>query len=411
MSVTWQEKITHLDELGRSEFGTFRKSDSGFEVSEKIDGQNLSFGIDADGRFFTKTKRSQPAYDADFYDGIPYLSGFRDFHRDAEANAGRYLKLVREDWGENEDAGTIQLFAELLPYAHSNTIKYGEDFVGEGGAVVLFDFKVGGNRAAGLNPILTAFQDALADNLEAFRVYDKPVIDGGDGVFREAARRTSDPEKVKETVISYFDNNHSSVLGADRPEGYVIRNKDTDTMVKLVDKDRFTEANKETHEVSNDVQAANRNFKVTVRQDVFDNADVLTNWDKTQEKVADELAVRKQRGKGGFGSMEEIIRVLIRDMDNEDHIKPMPRVSEIFDDALSDYIESIREVTAKFRDRAGDGVSKIARDVSRHKIQTSLERTFETAQEFRGKGSLVPLVKLSLGPTRVGRLRDQFLEG
>ena len=406
MSVTWQEKIVHLDEIGRSELGQFAKSDTGFEVSEKIDGQNLSFGIDGDGRFFTKTKRSKPVYNAEFYDGIPYLSGFKNFHEDLAGQGAKYLREVWKDFRENEGSDTIQIFAELLPYAHTNTVKYDDSTMLENGAIVLFDFKVDGDRSAGLLPILQAFSDALSQELSTFACYHKPVID-----IEPPMDVEKDPASLKAFLIEFLEDRYNPLLGADRPEGFVIRNKDTGQMVKLVDKDRFTEANKETHEVSNDVQSANRNLKVTVRQDVFDNADVLTNWDKTQEKVADELAVRKQRGKGGFDSMEEIIRVLIRDMDSEDHIKPMPRVSEIFDDALADYRETMEDVTTKFRERSGEDISQIARDVSRHKIQTSLEKTFETMQEFRGTGSLVPLVKLSLGPTRVGRLEDQFLDG
>jgi hypothetical protein len=175
-----------------------------------------------------------------------------------------------------------------------------------------------------------------------------------------------------------------------------------------VDKSQFTEANKENHRVSNDVQSANRNLKVNIRQQVFDNADVLTNWDKAKDKLADELMVRKQNGKGKFQSKAEALQVLVADMESEGHVPSLSQAKAVASHEFSSYFNRLQSVQEDFKSRADEQISQIARDVARHKLESSRKRFRGAYSRFLG-GDITALVEVALGPTRVGRVTDQFV--
>jgi hypothetical protein len=390
--VQSQEKIVHLDEMSQEDFDRFAASGS-YEISEKIDGQNMSFGVDADGRFFTKTKRSDPVYDPSFYDEIPYLSGFGDFHRAVEDK--KLVELMKES-GE-----TIQVFAELLPYAHSNTIEYSDEAVGENGAAVVFNVESSDEKFEGK---IEFFAGQLSVAADGFKIYGKEIVDTS-----LKLAEGDDPEAVKAELIKKLNLIHSSLLGADKPEGYVIRNEQTGQIVKLVDKSEFTEQNKKNHKFSNKIQKANRRFKVNVRQQVFENADVLTQFEKAKEKVADEVAVRKQKGEGGYNSLKEILGVLVRDMGSEGHVPNFKEAAEIVTRQYVNWNEKVVEAENGFKESDSE-LSEISKDVTRHKIDSSKRRIDEIVEAFASEADWTALVRASLGPTRVRRLRKQFLE-
>lgn len=389
--VQSQRKIVHLDEMDQEEFDRFASGEGSYEISEKVDGQNMSFGVDAEGRFFTKTKNSDPVYDPSFYDDIPYLSGFGDFHRAVQNT--RTVELMRQS-GE-----TIQIFAELLPYAHSNTIEYSESAVGENGSVVVFNVESSTEKFEDVE----SFADQFAVAANGFNVTSKEVIDIplvlGEG---------DDPSAVKSEIIQKLNELYDSALGAEKPEGYVIRNEATDQVVKLVDKSEFTEQNKKNHRFSNKIKKANRRFKINVRQQVFENADVLTQFEKAKQKVADEFTVRKQNGQGEFENIGQVLEVLVQDMDDEGHVPSYKEAAEIVTQEYVNWNEKMVEAENGFNE-SGDELSEISKDVTRHKIQSSKDRIDEIVESFASDSDWTSLVQASLGPTRVRRLRKQFV--
>jgi len=379
--VKWQRKIPHIDELEEEEV---QKLLGLVEVSEKIDGQNLSFGLDAEGEFFTKTKRGTPAYDASVHTDVPYLEGFERFHRSLEDVETRH-------WTTPVSESNFQIFAELLPYPHTNTVKYDPDFFDDDGALVLFDLFIDGERPEDHLFRLKHLASELTSHTD-FTVLRKSAD------FMECDTLNELHQRLK---------SEDSILGAGEPEGYVVRNTENDAIAKVVDKSRFTEENEDMHRFSNAMEDANRNLKVEVRQQVFDNADVLTNKSKTREKVVEELAARRE---SGFDDPSEVFEAIIHDLDSEGHVKPFMKCLEIYTDCVSSWIKDATLAKRGFLDSNAEIMGEIPTAVAEHKIKHGWTRVMNYTKTFMVEESLIPLVKIALGPTRTHWLQEEFVE-
>lgn len=384
-NVKWQRKIPHIDEMDQDE--TERLFDGPVEVSEKIDGQNLSFGIDQNGRLFTKTKRGKPAYDATAHAEIPYLEGFERFHLALES-------VEQEVWTPvSVHFESFQVFGELLPYTHTNTIEYDSRFFGDYGLLVLFDVFMDEERPSTYIHLLQNVAKSITRHTR-FNAMEKSI------------RVLDDLEWNDKNDLLDVLRRRSSI-GADEPEGYVLRNMSNDSIAKVVDRDQFSEKNKDMHRFSSTMESVNRDLKVKVRKHVFDNADVLTNKSKTKEKVVEELAARRE---DGFKNSDAIFEAIIRDLDSEGHVKPYDECLEVYTNHVSEWIKEASKVKQRFSDTNTDTMGQIPTVVANHKIEKGWSRILDLTETFMMEESLVPLVKIALGPTRTHWLQDEFLK-
>lgn len=359
-AVVSMDKIVHMDEMKTDDFIRFVKSfvdieNRKVEISEKIDGQNFSFGFEAN-KFFTKTKKSKPVYDSAFYGDIEFMQGFKIYHK-VLASAEQDLRSFKEEVSgvlNIPGLDSIQIFGELLPSAQTNALKYENDKIGEG-AIVLFDIKVGGKTIL-KNPKAMDLFDKLTKKLDkqgGWRVYNKPLIDDSQFSFDVIhlttleniyikyydvinSRKKADKPlktKAKQVIQSLIDNikvqmlkrmidNRKSILGNIKPEGLIIRDFSNGFLVKLVDKDGFSKLNQENHGVSNDIQMAVRKLRTKIKNDIFGNADILKNFAKVIEKATDSYFVKKQIDPNyKLNSLDQVLIVAYEDMVEEKRIK------------------------------------------------------------------------------------------
>tara|TARA_Y100000310_G_scaffold182983_1_gene183022 strand:- start:1943 stop:3355 length:1413 start_codon:yes stop_codon:yes gene_type:complete len=385
--ITQMDKIIHLDELPYNDFITFIKnfenieSTKDLEVSEKIDGQNCSFGFDKDNVLFVKTKKSRPIYDLEFYEEVKFLDGFQKFHCTLLENTDPISKiknLIPLITKTNKDF-VFQIFGELVPDAHTNTIVYNENKIKDG-TLVIFDFKVDGKSILEFlkKPVIVYMIDVLNKVYNWNFIY-KPLI-SLDGFTLEAdiiskyeefyteskdfinARKkveyceagfdvgqsdwlrksrftkkrireilTQKQNTIKKIFLENILENKISAIGDSKPEGTIFRDRKNNLLVKLVDKDDFAEANKATHEYSTEIRDLTRNINKEIKNQIFNNADILKNHKKVLEKITDNYVAEKQLDKDfEYKNIDELLLVIYSDMVEENRI--IKDHKEIIDD-------------------------------------------------------------------------------
>jgi hypothetical protein len=378
--IKWMPKIRHMDEMDPSDFeeALTAMMDGDYRATEKIDGQNLSFGLDDGGRLYTKTKRSRPVHDASFYEGVPYLKGFLRLHRELEEIAEDVLK-----------AG-VQLFGELVPYSQTNTICYDPERVPDGGIVVLFD-AVGASDtqledalhrfATGLNRALntrrfdvireTPAQSLSGTYLEHVRLFKRLlaiVKDGEDDRAGIAEGLLPNVQwSIKRQILRLLNSAYGrSMLGIET-EGFVV--SAGGHRFKVVDKESFSERNREMHAQSTAIQQLNRKSRRRVRQEVFGNPDVLASKKKAVEKVKEAATVARQNGDGPV----DPVRAVLDDIESEVGLPCVDETREVTRRVMEDHVRRLSEIRTEWLQKDMDSVSRIAEEVTEDKMQNSLD--------------------------------------
>ena len=359
--IVQMDSIKHLDEIQPEIFLNIIKNiqdpDRNIEASEKIDGQNLSFGIDKNDRFFTKTKRSQPVYDASYYDSVEYLIGFKKFHKLFESKRD-FLILLRDNIANKlhiNNKSDLQIFSELQASAQENTIRYDEDKIGNG-AVILFDVKFNGESLLKTEFISKIFNDIIVElnDYEGWKVYLKKIFNINNLQFKLkyvdkleyilnkyktiiTSRKKSDyilKEKVKKLInllilnikkqlIDQILGNNKSMLGNNViPEGIVLRDFKNNWVTKLVDKDNFSESNQKNHQYNSLLQQILKETSRLIKNEIFGGADILKNFEKLKQKLSDELFVQKQKDSNyKFSDLNDILKIALSDMQDEGRLQ------------------------------------------------------------------------------------------
>ncbi len=116
------EGITHIEDLSIDQFLEIIKNISEFYCSEKIDGANLWFGLDANGKFFTtreqKGRDKDPKYTASDYNMVSAYNGFRSAHDALQAKAAVIKKHLQPN-----DMVEVEIVFGKQP----NVVKYSTD--------------------------------------------------------------------------------------------------------------------------------------------------------------------------------------------------------------------------------------------------------------------------------------------
>ena len=379
------DKIIHIDEMRPEEFITFVNNflnikGEKVEISEKIDGQNVSFGLDKNNKFFTKTKRSKPVFDPSFYGELDFMAGFKKFPS-AFSKTATKLKAIKKEIQKKDkeikDDFDLQIFGELLPSSQTNVLKYEQEKIGTG-ALILFDIKIMSKSILNKSYSKSIFDklEKLLNNVGGWKVYFKKIINPKSFKFNVRhiltleklyekyfevikSRKKADKEikaKAKKVIQMVMDNikkqfvkqmldNRKSMLGKIKPEGLIIRDFKDNFLVKLVDKDDFTEANKAMHGFNKTIQDINRIALSRIKKEIFNNADILKNFAKVIEKATDNFFVEKQKNpKYKYKSIDDILIVAYNDMIEES------RITLTAKQAINKLVEIISEQLSKIKE-------------------------------------------------------------
>ncbi len=120
--VAIREGIDHIESLPVDEFLHALENLSDFIVSEKLDGANLSFGFDMDGRFYTsrEAKRGNRFYNVDDWEDKAAWNGFKSAH----AALQKVTPLLRTELKKGD-----AVECEILFGRQPNAIAYGSSYI------------------------------------------------------------------------------------------------------------------------------------------------------------------------------------------------------------------------------------------------------------------------------------------
>lgn len=422
--VTQMSKIKHVDELNNDEFESFveQLKNGGikkkFEITEKIDGQNLSFGLDEFGKMYTKTKNSEPNYQSFEYKKIPYLEGFKELHNDLSKNKDILEGIQNHIEKELDDKNFyIQIFSELLYYDRTNLIKYKEGKKVYFIEVVLIDSNTPDNQdvldsnTINTDSNIVDYIIKKLNRIENWEFKKLPVIDVNNDIDVElnySGQLTNEDKCNWKKKIIYQILNRD-----DNKEGLVFRNKDTNKRYKLVDKDRFSEQNKKSQKTASDIKQLNRWLNNKIRKKVLSNSDIVSDFKKLKEKLADYLLLIKHAsGQEKFYNLQSILEVISEDvMDEVDVSLDEEYINKLY----NKYTDKLENIQIEYEKKLKKEQSKLVKKVSEFKIKNAYEKIYPLRKLSFGfnnksdKKVVMSLLKVVLYGYKLEKIKEEFL--
>jgi len=432
------DKIIHMDELKPQDFISFVdafKDPNLLEISEKIDGQNISFGTDDTDTFFTKTKKSKPVYDIDFYGDIPFMQGIKRFHTGISERMEVY-----KTYKDAMKCSHVQVFAELLPTAQTNTLRYADGWIGSHGAAVIFDVKVDGKSVTDMLDILSMCFGLRGSGY--WQVYPKPIIEIDAFEVRHlnllkrlydkysdilVSRKKIDKElklKAKSAIQTVMNNikaqfisellvGRTSMFGNITPEGLIVRDPTNNLIVKIVDKDGFTGANMEQHKVSQQIKNLHRSVLKQIKEQIFGNADILKNFSKVVEKARDNFFMKSQLDATyTYKGINDVLQVIVDDMIDENRIsQSVSKTLDMMDLVLAEYRMKLDAINAKWLATSTDGLGDSVILVTDSAISREFDMHYRIKTDLSTKNwddVYINILHFVLGDTKIKELKDEF---
>jgi len=365
-------RIVHLDDMPTDEFIRFIEAyicqPREFTTTEKIDGQNLSFGIDNDGRFFTKTKKGLPVFDANDYPKHPLY----------EAIALLHTKLQTQL--EHVDAGPFQVFSEYLPYPHTNLVKY--DTVPD----TLFFISI--FTPDGRHVRQYMWPDILTNKIgmEGIPILPTKLIDVGHRFDTLKKLRTKYPswnvvrnrkkwakaKRIRQAIVDDIKQRFLEAYGvltdegrySSRMEGVVI--KGLDFWVKVVDKFTFSSENYNKQAALRELRTLETEFKKNIGRTVFKNADCAYNYKKAIQKIGEHFVVN-----GQYTDIDLLLSIVHTDIACEVYLSFKTKSTDVLQ-TVAEYRSAIASVENTIADSASDMLSEYF-DVEKKNILDSVD--------------------------------------
>jgi hypothetical protein len=339
--------IKHLDELNFIDFlnfiKDFNKNYNNYEISEKIDGQNFSIGIE-NWKLYTKTKKSQKVFNPKFYEGAIYRNGFENIHKNINISEINFLiQFLYKLLCINCNNPNIQFFFEILPFKQTNNIKYKYEKV-----AILLDIYINNksiySKLSKLNLRSIIFHLDLCINDWTFylkntynfnnlninhidlfeNIYEKykNILFSRKKIYKLKKNKVKDILKmiqmnIKNQLLKKIEN-FDSLFNSKTIEGVVIMKNDVN--VKVVNKNNFSEKNELQQGINREIGFITKELNTEIKK-MFNNHDLLTNFVKIFEKIEIELFDLKAFNQNRkFHNYQEILNIILKDIKSENNI-------------------------------------------------------------------------------------------
>jgi hypothetical protein len=341
--------IPHIDQMTPKDFCNLFSSDA-WEVSEKYDGSNVSFGLDENNNLYVKSKRGNPITDAnEFYELAQSLEN------DVFESFGNFLNSLKKSdikkvliGLQNKIKAPIQIFGELFGKAHMNVIEYSPELIGKGAVVLFGAVKSSTKRGEDITTskvgkdIISQIAETI-NKTSSFKAYTKKPVDlkikdivkkqitrvcSAENMAAIASRkRTGDEVALKVKAVKEFERlkllvkrnllssikSVSSSLGAKEIEGTIIRNMETGAIAKLVDLEDFGRRRVEQWAGVDALKEYRKKLYNDLKNNILKNADIFILTDKQMQKLTDAVEMRSSK----FKSLDEILDVFYGDAASE----------------------------------------------------------------------------------------------
>ena len=363
--------ITHIEDLKPAQLLSLLKQfDLGdnFTVTEKMDGFFMTFGLDESG-FFAGTKNTTWRSAADFPD-LYFLAGLKNYiERLQTLDVGG---SVQKAFNLPVAPTNVRITGESIPSYDHNIVMYDPMAIGDG-VFVIYQMTFDGTQITDTKQINNWIK--IAQTSTSIKFFTNPqvawkfkaprkivvdlekVIEKHGNILAKPAR-TEEDKILKQSIITkvqqagmlikqrILKDPYKPFFGGDF-EGFVVHMPDG-SMVKVIDKDKFTKSKEQNWHFIDQMQTAERIFKkntkgspddlaahintfndaiVAIKDDFLANADNYITIDRKKKDTVEELklyarkiAKLKELNQKGQLSSQELIDMYNKRQINEQSI-------------------------------------------------------------------------------------------
>lgn len=433
--------IPHIDQMTVKDFCNLF-SGGAWEVSEKYDGSNVSFGLTDNKQIFVKSKKGTPTTDpSEFYQQAKAYDNdiFEGFGRFLTTLQQSKINLLLEQLG-NMIGAPLQIFGEMFSKAHMNVIPYAEKLIGDGAVVIFGIIKLDTPKGTDITTTKEGkiIKQKIIENLNEsskWNFYDKkPLQLDVDEKIKSQIVKTCTAENVaimtsrkklggaaeakakavqefeilksliKKTLLTSLGEVPSS-LGAKEIEGAIIRNIQTGAIAKLVDLEGFGRRRAEQWAGVDALKDYRKTLYNQLKDDVLKNADIFILDDKQIQKLTNAMETRGSR----FTTLDQILDVLYGDASEEVEFKEARQMVTDLTDSLNEYKNNINDALTKINktDLKALNDTKKAIEAEKKRIDGFV---FELNKRFSNKENpYLSVIQFVLGPKALEELASKFM--
>lgn len=403
------------------------------EVTEKCDGVALIAGV-VDGRFYTSTKRGQNIFDVDAptaYD-VEFLKPFADVHK--QLSGSSLVKIVTKFKQDNVDelrnvvpsfdvrTSDVEFFFEYIA-SRANVIAYDPQRVGDGVLIVL-DVKVDdrslmdhqlGDRL--INSLKKQLKTALRVDVRKYHDVSRArgalsvdVIKSFEEIERELASSrnvvTKDLKGRAQAVIdavrselidNWVDLQHDNMLGNTEIEGLVIKDKTTGELIKLVNREKFTQRLKLLWQFRRE----SGNTTEKLRRDI---AHVISGGDRLLVDLVAATAAPNFKKKYGEITQSELDK-RVRSSFSIEHLGQIEQLLDVYGEEIDALWEQSVSTRDALREKAVDAATRRVIDDNEAAEREQYDLLQSLISDIRASDDPIKLVKLI---TPKGRLAKKL---
>lgn len=434
--------IPHIDQMTAKDFCNLF-SGGAWEVSEKYDGSNVSFGLNEENKIFVKSKKGNPVTDAsEFYQQAKLYDNdiFEGFARFLQTLQKSKVERLLEQLS-NMIGSPIQIFGEMFSKAHMNVIPYAEELIGNGAVVVFGVVKLDSPKGTDITTsregkVIKDKIIELLNNSTDWKFYDKkPLALDIDETIKSQIQKTCSAENmavmasrkrtgnevemkvkavrefeilkslIKKTLLGSLGTVSSS-LGASEIEGAIIRNMETGAIAKLVDLEGFGRRRAEQWAGVDALKDYRKKLYKQLQEDVLKNADIFILDDKQVQKLTNAMETKGSR----FNSMDEMLDVLYGDASEEVQFQEAKQMVSDLSNSLNKYKKNIEEALTKISREDAKALAD-----TQKAIEAEKRRIDQFVNELKNKISVqqnpyLSVIRFVLGPKSLEELSKKFVQ-
>lgn len=297
--------MKHIEDLPKDQMLQLARNLHRLHVTEKIDGSNLLFGFDNKGKFYTtRNNKGKPErfYSNADYDDSPINNAFKAAHVALSATVAKH------------PIPNTEYEIEILFGRQPNAIVYGSNrivFIDEYPMRLPSDVTVTTNMIFSDDGIQT-YTDRITTTWSFNHVPRITVDNVGlpSSITREEAKRVLVDRVLRNITPAFRDTLDIQPHEDFGVEGIVIKDPNTDLVVKLVDRSTFTLINQFNFAIRNELKSAGPRFNPANNTNLYHTFAATVGYQKTSIYDTMLAEIADFVGIPGIGKYMSITRTL-----------------------------------------------------------------------------------------------------
>jgi hypothetical protein len=347
--------IKHIEDLKPQVLLGFLKTwnfdQKKFDVSEKIDGSFMSFGL-KEGRFYVRSK-NKIFFEVKEIPNIFYMQNFkRYFELLKKVPLDKIARKLSKEYN-----GSIDIEGEMVPCHDHNIVIYDEKKIGNGIFVIFGATIENANLANEINKhtLIKVYSVPQVD-LSNFKFDNELIVSLEEfikehGSFLKKPARKPEAKELKQKLLvaikemgieakqQIIRSDFKSLFGEEY-EGLVIKTP-VGELIKIVDKDIFTKRREQNWHFIDMLQKAQRVFRKTIKANPENIGQALEIWKQELEKIRHDFKENK----------DKFFTIPKREQDTRDFIALDTSIINSMEKMLKDGADPPQEITRKYQQK------------------------------------------------------------